>query len=210
MEKILDTYCEKYDESHPLICMDEASKQVVADLNPALPMTPGRPRREDHHYERKDVRALFMFFDPIGGWRRVNSRASRTRQDWAEELQTLIDVDYPNAEQITLVCDNLNTHDIASFYTTFAAETAHRLSRKLRIVHTPRNGSWLNMAEMELSILSRQCINRRFESATAMDQQITKWQNQRNKQSLGANWQFQTPDARIKLKALYPKLDIER
>ncbi len=208
MEKVLDVYCEKYDESHPLICMDEASKQIVSDLEPALPMSPGCPRREDHHYERKDVRALFMFFDPIRGWRRVSSRASRTRQDWAEELQTLIDVDYPCAEQITLVCDNLNTHDIASFYTTFAAETAHRLSRKLRIIHTPRNGSWLNMAEMELSILSRQCINRRFDSATDMDRHMTKWQNQRNKKSLGANWQFRTSDARIKLKALYPKQDI--
>ena len=188
--------------------MDEASKQIVSDLEPALPMSPGCPRREDHHYERKDVRALFMFFDPIRGWRRVSSRASRTRQDWAEELQTLIDEDYPHAEQITLVCDNLNTHDIASFYKTFTAETAHRLSRKLRIIHTPRNGSWLNMAEMDLSILSRQCINRRFESATEMDRHIQKWQNQRNKKSLGANWQFRTSDARIKLKALYPIQDI--
>ena len=204
MEKVLDIYQQAYDETHVLVCMDEASKQVVADLNPALPMTVGHPRREDHHYDRKDVRALFMFFDPITGWRRVSSRCSRTREDWAEEVRQLIDVDYAHAEQITLVMDNLNTHDIASFYATFPAETAHDLANKLRIVHTPRNGSWLNMAEIELSILSRQCLNRRFESALEMEKEINAWQTERNKKKYGANWQFTTKDARIKLKSLYP------
>src|SRR5690606_20354291 len=118
-----------------------------------------------HHYERQDVRAIFLFFDPLRGWRRVCSRPTRTRQDWAEELQTLMEIDYPHAKCITLVCDNLNTHDITSLYATFPARTAHRLAGRLRIVHTPRNGSWLNMAELELSILSRQCLNRRFDSA---------------------------------------------
>jgi len=184
--------------------MDEASKQIVADLNPTLPMTPGQPRREDHHYERKGVRALFIFFDPLKGWRRVSSRASRTRVDWAEEMKTLLDEDYPNAQSVTVVCDNLNTHDIASFYATFDGATAHRLSKKLRLIHTPRNGSWLNMAEMELSILSRQCIGRRFENAKEMEKEIACWQRARNKKSLGANWQFRTSDARIKLKKLYP------
>ena len=204
MEKVLDIYQQAYDETHVLVCMDEASKQVVADLNPALPMTVGHPRREDHHYDRKDVRALFMFFDPITGWRRVSSRCSRTREDWAEEVRQLIDVDYAHAEQITLVMDNLNTHDIASFYATFPAETAHDLANKLRIVHTPRNGSWLNMAEIELSILSRQCLNRRFESALEMEKEINAWQRERNEKKYGANWQFTTKDARIKLKSLYP------
>lgn len=187
--------------------MDEASKQVLSDVEPAWPMSPGHPRREDYHYARQDVRAVFMFFDPLRGWRRVSNRESRTRRDWAHEVQQLLDVDYPHAELVTLVCDNLNTHDIASLYVTFAAETAHRLTRRLRIVHTPRNGSWLNMAEMELSILGRQCINRRFESSEAMSEAIAAWQTARNEQALGANWRFTTADARIKLKSLYPLPD---
>lgn len=150
------------------------------------------------------VRAIFLFFDPIRGWRRVVSRESRTRMDWAQEVKSLIDEDYPDAEQITLVCDNLNTHDIASLYTAFDATTAHRLSKRLCLAHTPRNGSWLNMAEMELSILSRQCINRRFDGAAQMDQQIDAWQRERNQKKLGANWRFTASDARIKLKNLYP------
>ena len=204
MERVLDTYQQAYDEQHVLICMDEASKQVVADVDPALPMTPGHPRREDHHYERKDVEAIFMFFDPIRGWRRVSSRPSRKREDWAEEVRMLIEVDYPHAQTLTLVMDNLNTHDIASLYATFAAETAHRLASRLRIVHTPRNGSWLNMAEMELSVLARQCLNRRFDSSEQMKQQIDRWQTERNQLGYGANWQFTTQNARIKLKSLYP------
>lgn len=207
MEKTLDVYHEKYDETHPLICMDEAAKQIVADVDPALPMSPGQPRREDHHYERQGVRALFMFFDPLRGWRRVSSRKHRTRIDWALEIQQLLEVDYPKVKRITLVCDNLNTHDIGSLYHTFDAETAHRLTRRLRIVQTPRNGSWLNMAEMELSALTRQCINRRFDNADEMVQQINAWQQTRNQEKLGANWRLTTTDARIKLKTLYPAHD---
>lgn len=204
MEKVLDIYQQEYDETHVLICMDEASKQVVADVEPALPMCVGHSRREDHHYERQDVCALFMFFDPIRGWRRVSTRRSRTREDWAEEVRQLVDVDYAHAETITLVMDNLNTHDIASLYATFDAPTAHSLARKLQVVHTPRNGSWLNMAEIELSILSRQCINRRFDSADQMTQEIEAWQTERNQLGYGANWRFTTDEARIKLKSLYP------
>ena len=207
MERILDVYQSAYDETHPLICMDEASKQVLSDVDPALPMSPGRPRREDHYYERKDVRALFMFFDPIRGWRRVSSRISRTCADWAREVQQLLDVDYPQAELVALVCDNLNTHDIASLYTTFDAATAHRLTGRLRLVHTPRNGSWLNMAEMELSILTRQCIGRRFDDTAVMEEAISAWETSRNEQGLGASWRFTTAEARIKLKGLYPLPD---
>lgn len=187
--------------------MDEAAKQVVSDVEPALPMTPGQPRREDHHYERKGVRALFLFFDPIRGWRRVSSRKRRTSVDWAHEIRHLLDVDYPKAEQLTLVCDNLNTHDRTSLYTAFDAETANRLAQRLRVEHTPRNGSWLNLAEMELSILTRQCIGRRFDTITQMDEAIAAWQTTRNKHALGANWRFTTADARIKLKRLYPKIE---
>lgn len=207
MEQLLDVYHEPFDDTHPLICMDEASKQVVSDLEPALPMSPGQPRREDHHYRRQGVQALFMFFDPLKGWRRVSSRASRTRQDWAEEIRRLVEEDYPQAERITLVSDNLNTHHIASLYATFDAATAHRLASKLRMVHTPRNGSWLNMAEMELSVLTRQCIGRRFESASEMEESIDAWGASRNKTGAGARWRFTTSDARIKLHALYPLPD---
>lgn len=207
MERILDVYHETFSSTDPLICMDEASKQVLGDVEPALPMSPGYPRREDHHYERKDVRALFMFFNPLDGWRRVSSRDSRKRHDWAEEVKHLLEVDYPEAKVVTLVCDNLNTHEIASLYATFDAVTAHRLTKRLRLVHTPRNGSWLNMAEMELSILTRQCIGRRFESTAAMEAAIAVWQSTRNEQALGAKWQFTTTNARVKLKGLYPLTD---
>lgn len=207
MERVLDVYHETYDEAHPLICMDEASKQVLSDVDPALPMSPGHPRREDHHYERKDVRALFLFVDPLRGWRRVSNRESRKRHDWAREVRQLLEVDYPQAELVTLVCDNLNTHDIASVYATFDAKTAHQLTKRLRIVHTPRNGSWLNMAEMELSILSRQCINRRFDSTEKMGVAIDAWQKKRNENAFGANWRFTTDNARVTLKGLYPVHD---
>lgn len=208
MEKILDVYCESYDRKHPLICMDEAAKQILSDVDSALPMAPGHPRREDHHYERQGVRAVFLFFDPLRGWRRVSSREGRTRLDWAEEIEKLLQQDYPQAEEITLVCDNLNTHDIASLYAAFDAETAHRLARRLRIEHTPRNGSWLNMAEIELSVLTRQCIGRRFDSARQMNAAIEAWQLQRNQSATGADWRFTTSEARTKLKTLYPVPDV--
>jgi hypothetical protein len=207
MEEVLDEYHAPHDASHPLICMDEAAKQVTADTEPALPLAPGRPRREDHHYERKDVQAIFLFFDPIRGWRRVTSRDSRTRLDWAEEVSQLLEVDYPEAECVTLLCDNLNTHNLASLYTAFPAEHARRLARRLCLKHTPRNGSWLNMAEMELSILTRQCIGRRFEHKEEMKTHIAAWQAERNLARHGANWRFTTDEARVKLKALYPTPD---
>lgn len=205
MEKILDVYSEQYDELHPLICMDEASKQITSDIEPALPMSPGQPRREDHHYQRKDVRAVFLFFDPLRGWRRVASCESRTRVDWAEQVCRLLTKDYPKAERVTLVCDNLNTHDIASLYTAFDAPTAHGLARRLRIEHTPRNGSWLNMAEIELSALTRQCIGRRFDNANQMAIAMKRWQRDRNKLRYATTWRFTTSDARIKLQSLYPE-----
>ena len=205
MEAVLDVYHETYDDRHPLICMDEASRQILSDVSEPLPMQPGTPRRVDDKYERDGVRSLLLFYSPITGWRRVGCRESRTRKDWAEEVRKLLDDDYPDAELVTLVCDNLNTHDIASLYHTFDAETAHRLARRLRIVWTPKNGSWLNMAEMELSILSRQCLGeRRLGTADTMDKEIGAWERERNAKRLGATWRFTTNDARIKLKSLYP------
>lgn len=211
MEEVLDVYQETYDEKHPLICMDEASRQVLEHVTPPLPMKPGKPLRIDDKYERGEVRSLLMFYSPIAGWRRVGCRASRTRFDWAEEVRQLLDVDYPDAERVTLVCDNLNTHDLASLYFAFDAETARRLSRRIRLVHTPKNGSWLNMAEMELSLLSRQCLGqRRFATAEAMDAEIAAWERNRNERHCGTNWRFTTADARTRLKTLYPVPDIER
>ncbi len=217
MEEVLDVYQETFDEQHPLICMDEASRQVLEDLTSPLPMRPGtaeRPgnaKRIDDKYERHEVRSLLMFYNPVAGWRRVGCRESRTRLDWAEEVRQLLEVDYPHAELVTLVCDNLNTHDVASLYFAFDAAMAHRLARRLRIVYTPKNGSWLNMAEMELSLLSRQCLGaRRFATAPAMDAAIAAWQQERNENRRGTNWRFTTADARIKLKSLYPVPDIDR
>jgi len=206
MEVVLDVYEEAHDEQHPLICMDEASRQIVSDVTAPLPMKPGSPRRVDDKYQREGVRSLLMFYNPIAGWRRVGCRTSRTRSDWAEEVRRLLEEDYPDAEMVTLVSDNLNTHDIASLYYTFDAETAHRLARRLRLVWTPKNGSWLNMAEMELSLLSRQCLgDRRFGTEAAMDHEVAAWERDRNAKHLGANWRFTTADARLKLKSLYPR-----
>jgi hypothetical protein len=205
MEKILDVYSAEYDDEHPLVCMDEACKQVISDVEPALPMTPGQPRREDHHYQRRDVRAVFLFYDPLRGWRRVESCESRTRVDWAEQVRRLLEKDYPRAKRVTLVCDNLNTHDIASLYTAFDAPTAHRLARRLRLEHTPRNGSWLNMAELELSVLTRQCIGRRFDSSEQMQRAMQRWQRDRNRHRHPATWRFTTSEARTKLRSLYPE-----
>jgi hypothetical protein len=211
MEEVLDVYQETFTDKRPLICMDEASRQVLEDVTPPLPMKPGAPKRIDDKYERHEVRSLLLFYNPIAGWRRVGCRESRTRLDWAHEVRHLLEVDYPQAELVTLVCDNLNTHDLASLYLAFDAETAHRLARRVRLIHTPKNGSWLNMAEMELSLLSRQCLGaRRFAAAPAMDAAIAAWERDRNEQHRGTNWRFTTADARIKLKSLYPVPDTER
>lgn len=211
MEAVLDVYKEDYDAKHPLICMDEASRQILSDTSAPLPMKPGTPKRVDDKYERHGVRALLMFYNPIDGWRRVGCRESRTRTDWAEEVRRLLDEDYPFAETVTLVCDNLNTHDFASLYHTFDADTAGRLRRRLRLVFTPKNGSWLNMAEIELSILSRQCLgNHRFATAAKLDSAIAAWQSDRNRRQCGTNWRFTTTDARTKLKSPYPLPDLDR
>jgi len=205
MEEVLDVYTAEHSAEEPLICMDEAAKQVVSDVIEPLPAGPGQPRREDHHYEREGTRAVFLFVDPLAGWRRVSSREHRTQIDWAEEVRTLLEEDYPHARKVKLVCDNLNTHHIGSLYKAFPAEVAHRLARRLEIHYTPRNGSWLNMAEIELSVLSRQCLNRRFESAARMEGELAAWEAARNIEASRIEWRFTTKDARIKLRHLYPQ-----
>jgi hypothetical protein len=204
MEVVLDTYTAEHTDEEPLICMDEAAKQMTSDVEEPIAMAPGRAAKEDYHYERHGVRALFLFFDPIRGWRRVSGRDSRTRRDWAEEIRRLLDEDYPLARKVKLVCDNLNTHSIASLYEAFPAEEAHRLARRLEIIHTPRNGSWLNVAEIELSVLARQCLDRRIGSAAEVDSECRAWERDRNADGSRVVWRFTTQDARIKLKHLYP------
>ncbi len=206
MEEILDLYEAPHDPHQPLICMDETSRQLLGDEREPLPLQPGRPRREDYHYERRGVQAIFMFFDPLRGWRRATARDSRTRSDWAEEVRTLLDVDYPAARRVTLVCDNLNTHHRASLYAAFPPAEAHRLARRLDIRYTPRNGSWLNVAEIELSILARQCLNRRIDSANRLRAALAAWNVARNATASRVVWRFTTPCARAKLARLYPQI----
>lgn len=205
MEDVLDVYSEPPDPNIPLICMDEASVELTGDLYPSIPAKPGQPKKEDYHYERNGVEAIFMFVDPIAGWRRVSNRPQRTRLDWAEEIKQLLDEDYPEAPMIKLVCDNLNTHHIGSLYHAFPAETAHRLARRLSIHYTPRNGSWLNIAETELSVLSQQCLDRRISRADLLKAELAAWQQERNQEHSKVKWQFTTADARIKLHHLYPQ-----
>jgi hypothetical protein len=184
--------------------MDEASKQLVRDVAAPIPMASGRPAREDHHYDRRGTQAIFCFFDPVRGWRRVSARDSRTRVDWAEEVRRLLEEDYPDARRVTLVCDNLNTHHIASLYEAFDAETARRLARRLEVRYTPRHGSWLNVAEIELSVLTRQCLDRRIGSAAELRAELAAWAAARNGSGDRVVWRFTTADARIRLRRLYP------
>lgn len=206
MEDVLDLYASEHTPEEPLICMDEAAKQLTRDEREPIPMAPGHPAKEDYHYQREGVRAIFLFFDPIRGWRRVSGRDSRTRIDWAEEVRRLLDEDYPLARKVKLVCDNLNTHSIASLYEAFPAAEAHRLARRLEIHHTPRSGSWLNVAEIELSILGRQCLDRRIGSAIELDSACAAWESDRNAQGCPVSWRFTTADARVKLWHLYPQI----
>lgn len=206
MEDILDVYCAGgYDARHPLICMDEASKQLLSHGRDPEPLRPGEPVREDYHYDRHGVQALFLFFDPIRGWRRVSCRDSRTRLDWAAEVKHLLTVDYPDAAKVTLVCDNLNTHHIASLYAAFGPAEAHALKNRLEIHYTPKSGSWLNVAEIELSVLGRQCLDRRIGTKEALGREVATWAAERNGKGTRVDWRFSTADARVKLKHLYPQ-----
>lgn len=207
MEQVLDLYAQPQDPEHPLVNMDETYKELHADVYPPLPMKPGRPSREDDKFQRRGARSIFLFFAPLLGWRRADVNQRRTGQDWALQIKQLLDVDFPQAKTVRLVCDNLNTHHIGSLYATFGAEEAHRLARRLEITYTPRNGSWLNVAEIELSVLSKQCLDRRFADAQTLVTQLRHWTEQRNRDASKVSWQFTTSDARIKLRHLYPKIE---
>jgi transposase len=206
MEDVLEVYTRPYDPLRPQVCMDETSKQVLRDTRAALPMAPGRSRREDYEYERGGVANVFMFTEPLAGRRWVDITEHRTKVDWAHQIEELVDERYPEAERIVLVMDNLNTHSPASLYEAFDPERARRLSEKLEIHYTPKHGSWLNMAEIELSVLSCQCLNRRVPDFESLQAEAHAWQQRRDEKGVRIDWRFSTEDARIKLKRLYPSL----
>lgn len=206
MENILDVYKRSYDETHPLICMDESSKQHLKETRQPIPAKPGSVEKYDTEYERNGVSNLFMFFEPLEGRRHVAVTDQRTALDWAHQIRHLVDVLYPRAERISLVMDNLNTHTGASLYKAFPPVEARRLLDKLEIHYTPKHGSWLNMAEIELSILSRQCLDRRIPDQKALKIEVATWQENRNAIARPMEWRFTNEDARIKLKKLYPTL----
>ncbi len=204
MEDVLDVYKRPYDPKRPQVCLDEASRQLVAETRTPLPPQPGQPTRYDYEYRREGVCALFMLTEPLRGWREVVVSDRRTAVDWAHVIKALVDVQYPDAERIVLVQDNLNTHTPASLYQAFPPAEAKRLADKLELHYTPKHGSWLNMAECELSVLSRQCLDRRLPDKITLQAEVAAWVHDRNTQQATIDWRFTTADARIKLKRLYP------
>jgi len=206
MEDVLDVYVRPYDESRPVVCMDEQPQQLIGEERVPLPPRPGQVLRYDHQYVRNGTVNNFMFFEPLGNWRRVSVRERRTQLDFAEEMAHLLDVDYPDAEVVVLVMDNLNTHKIGSLYERFPAERAREYVKRLEIHFTPKHGSWLNAAECEFSVLSSQCLNRRIGDIETFRREVKAWQDARNALGSGMDWQFTTADARIKLKRLYPQI----
>jgi len=204
MEDVLDVYQRPYDPERPVVCMDEASKQLIAEVREPLPPQPGHIAKYDSEYERRGTANLFMAVEPLAGKRKVQVTDRRTKIDWANFIHLLLTTIYAEAAVVVLVMDNLNTHGIGSLYEAFDAETARSLAARLEIHHTPKHGSWLNMAEMELSILSRQCLDRRIDSRELLTSEVAVWEQTRNVQQTKIDWQFNTADARTKLKRLYP------
>jgi DDE superfamily endonuclease len=204
MEDVLEVYTRPYDPTRPLVCLDETSRQLLAEVRPPLPLAPGQPARHDPEYVRGGVVNLFLVSEPLQGWRQVRVGAQRTRVDWAECIRELVDVHYPTAETIVLVMDQLNTRSPASLYEAFPPAEARRLAAKLEVHYTPKHGSWLNMAELELSVLQRQCLDRRLGDRAAVEREVSAWVTTRNAAATTIDWRFTTEDARIRLKRLYP------
>ena len=207
MEDVLDVYKRPYDPRCPQVCLDETSKQLIGETRTPVPSAPGREARYDHEYRRNGVANLFMIFEPLGGRRHVKVTERRTKKDWAECVRGIVDEMYPDAERIVLVMDNLNTHTPASLYEAFPPEEAKRIADKLEIHYTPKHGSWLDMAEIELGILGRQCLDRRIDNAEELTREVAAWEAERNASEAKVTWRFSTPDARIKLRKLYPSFD---
>ena len=206
MENVLEVYKRPHDPRRPVVCMDEKPKQLTKETRTPVPGARGRPERVDYEYERNGTASVFLFIDPLRGWRRVEATRRRTRVDWARQVRRLVDHDYPRADKITLVMDNLNTHGPASLYEAFTPAEARRLAEKLEIVNTPKHGSWLNVAEVELAVLEKQCVGGRVPDLATLAARLKAWQKPRNRSNAKVDWRFTTPDARIKLKRLYPQI----
>ena len=206
MEDVLDVYHAPYDPLFPLVCMDESNKQLVGEVHAPLGVAPGHGQILDHEYVRNGVAEIFLEIEPLAGRRHVDITERRTRKDWAAFIKAMLDERYPQATKVRLVLDNLNTHSTASLYEAFAPEEARRLARRLEIHYTPKHGSWLNVAEIELSALNTQCLNRRIPDIARMRTEVAAWERDRNNRAAKIDWRFTTEDARIKLKRLYPKL----
>jgi hypothetical protein len=204
MEDILDVYQAQYSPQNPLVCMDESNKQLLAEKRDPWSVAPGQVARYDSEYKRNGPGNLFLAFAPLTGWRTVTVTERRTKQDWAQFMKELVDLHFPQAEKITVVLDNLNTHTWAALYETFPAPEAHRIARKLALHYTPKHGSWRNMAEIEFSLLRRQCLKRRIADRPTLQREVTAWMSMRNASHASIQWRFTTADARTKLKQLYP------
>jgi hypothetical protein len=206
MEVVLDTYSKPYDGRYPVLCMDEQPVQLLEETQLPIPATRTHPRRVDYEYERAGTASIFMFCEPLAGWRQVSVREQRTKIDWAFEMAELLHGRYAKAERVILVCDNLNTHTIGAFYEAFDPATAWSLVSRLEFRHTPKHGSWLNIAESELSVMTRQCVHgRRFATIAELRGETEAWHRYTNNKQRGVDWQFRIDDARIKLKSIYPK-----
>ena len=204
MEDVLSVYARAYDPARPVVCMDEKPYQLLAHARDPIPAAPGRDLREDSEYVRHGTCSIFVWVEPLAGWRRVDALERRTRVDWAGQVKAMLTVDYPDAEKVVLVMDNLNTHNIASLYEAFEPAEAFALAQRLEIHHTPKHGSWLNIAEIELSALTRQCLDRRISDLDLLNTELAAWQAATNADQRQVEWQFTTDDARIKLRHLYP------
>jgi transposase len=206
MEDVLEVYHLPYDPDYPMVCMDESSKQLIGEVREPIKGKPGCVKKVDDEYVRYGVVEIFMEVEPLAGKRHVAVTERRTRKDWAEQIKQMLDERYPDARKVRLVMDNLNTHSVASLYEAFSPVEARRLAERLEIHYTPKHGSWLNMAEIELSVLKGQCLDRRIADMATMQSEVAAWEADRNSSAKKIDWQFTTNDARIKLKRLYPKL----
>lgn len=206
MEDVLEVYSREYCCDFPVVCMDESSIQLIGEVNEPIPAAPGHPELVDDEYVRKGVASIFLEVEPLGGKRHVKITEQRTRVDWACFIEEMLEVRYPDAQKVVLVMDNLNTHNIASLYEAFPPQKARRLAERLEIHHTPKHGSWLNIAEIELSVLKRQCLAGRIDCIEKMRSKVAAWNVDRNNRQSKVDWRFRTKDARVKLKRLYPKL----
>lgn len=208
MEDVLEVYTRPLDPDYPVICMDEQPTQLIKETRKKIQTKPGCPERVDYEYERNGTATNFMFTEPLAGWRKINVRERKTRVDWAYEIKELLDVNYPSVKKVVLVCDNLNTHKPVSLYEAFEPKEARRLAERLEIHNTPKHGSWLNIAEIELSVFTRQCLDRRMPDKETLRTEAKHWYRQSNTKQKSVDWQFTTEDARIKLKRLYPQFQM--